>query len=535
MDDSRLVFGIDLGTTYSCVSQVDKFDQAIVLKNFEGDATTPSVIYIDGENVVVGKEAKELSKLEPEKTVSFVKRSISTDDAYTKPTKFPNGLDPTEISAFILKKIVTDANNAGQYPQPIKDVVITCPAYFGTKERLRTKQAGEIAGLNVLAIINEPTAAAIAYGMKVQEQKVILVYDLGGGTFDVTLIRVNGGTITVIATGGDHHLGGVDWDMALAEYLLSRYNKEHGTSHTLDSDPILKNTLLLLAEEQKKRLSAKDTVNSVVTFEGNSSRIVVTRAIFDQLTAFKLDETIEKTKEVVEIAKEKGFTRIDEVLLVGGSSRMPQIKARVDKELGCNAKLTDPDECVAKGAAIYAMNEAYAKASEEYAEGTRDEKPQSIGLVNRTKVLNVTSKTYGIGCTDVYNNKEMVSNLIFANSPLNGNCKASEMFYTVYDNQPGVLLPVYESDVTNVETDKIIEPQMAVAMEGDKPRELKLSKNYPQGTPVEVVFEIDIEGILHVHGEVGKDSIDFDMKIKGVKNNNELAKSAALLAKSNVQ
>ena len=164
MDDSRLVFGIDLGTTYSCVAQVDAFDQAVVLKNFEGKNTTPSVVYFGADNnVIVGDEAKELLKMEPERTVSLVKRSISTDSDYNKPTTFPNGLDPTEISAYILRKIVNDANDAGHYPEPIKDVVITCPAYFGTKERLRTKQAGEIAGLNVLSIINEPTAAAIAY------------------------------------------------------------------------------------------------------------------------------------------------------------------------------------------------------------------------------------------------------------------------------------------------------------------------------------------------------------------------------------
>ena len=537
MDDSRLVFGIDLGTTYSCVSQVDKFDQAIVLKNFEGKNTTPSVVYFgDDNNVIVGDEAKELSKLEPGKTVSYVKRSISTDETYNKPTKFPNGLDPTEISAFILKKIVKDANDAGQFPEPIKDVVITCPAYFGTKERLRTKQAGEIAGLNVMAIINEPTAAAIAYGMKVQEEKIILVYDLGGGTFDVTIIRVNGGTITVIATGGDHHLGGVDWDIALAEYLLSQYNKENGTSYTMESDSGLKNTLLLLAEEQKKRLSARDTVNAVLTYKGTSSTIKISRSIFDQLTEFRLNETIEKAKEVLGIAKGKGFTKVNEVLLVGGSSRMPQIKERVDRELGCDAKLTDPDECVAKGAAIFAMNEAFAIAMEEYAEGTRDERPQSIGMSNRTRVLNVTSKTYGIEFTDDRdNNKQKVSNMIFANSLLDGNCKAAETFATLFDNQTGVVLQIYESDVTDSIRDKIITPNMAVPMEEGEPHELKLTKYWPKDTPIEVVFEIDTEGILHVHGELDKDSVDFEMKIKGVKDNNELANSVALLAKSNVQ
>jgi len=167
-DKSRLVYGIDLGTTYSCISQVDKFDQAVVLRNFEGDATTPSVVYIDGDNVVVGKEAKSLSAEEPEKTVAFIKRHIGVDKSFDNAaTLFPQGKDPVFISSLILKKLVKDANEASDNPEPIKDVVITCPAYFGTKERMQTKQAGKIAGLNVLAVINEPTAAAISYGMRV--------------------------------------------------------------------------------------------------------------------------------------------------------------------------------------------------------------------------------------------------------------------------------------------------------------------------------------------------------------------------------
>lgn len=156
MDKSRAVYGIDLGTTYSCVSQVDKFDQAVVLRNFEGDATTPSAVYFEGpEKVIVGKEAKEMLAAEPENTVVFVKREMGVDASFDKATnRFPYHYDPAEISAFILKKLVKDANSLGDNPEPIKDVVITCPAYFGTKERMQTKQAGEIAGLNVLAIIN---------------------------------------------------------------------------------------------------------------------------------------------------------------------------------------------------------------------------------------------------------------------------------------------------------------------------------------------------------------------------------------------
>jgi molecular chaperone DnaK (HSP70) len=516
-----------LGTTYSCVAQVDEYDKAVVLKNFEGNNTTPSVVYFGANNnVIVGQEAKDLLAFEPQNTVSFVKRSISEDGAYNKPTKFPNGLDPTEISAYILKKIVKDANDAAQNPEPVKKVVITCPAYFGTKERLRTRQAGEIAGLEVLAVINEPTAAAIAYGMRVQDEKIIMVYDLGGGTFDVTIIRVKGGTITVIATGGDHHLGGVDWDTAFAEYLLSVYNKEQGTSYTMDYNAAFKNYLLLTAEDKKKSLTGRDSVKAVITYNGNSSKIEITRAIFDQLTEVKLDETIEKTHEVIDIAKGKGFIRIDEVLLVGGSSRMPQIKARVDKEFGCDAKLTDPDECVAKGAAIYAVNEAFSQAMEEYAEGDREEKPMMIAAANRTRVINVTSKNYGLGCQ--INGKDMIQNMIFSNAPLDGNCRAEDDFSTLVDNQSSIIFPIYESDIN----EKEIERDAADKLEEYT---LELTKRWPKGQGIKVVFEIDCDGILHVHAEIGPDSIDFSLELKGVKNDEEMKQSIAMMAKSKVE
>jgi molecular chaperone DnaK (HSP70) len=531
-DKSRLVYGIDLGTTYSCISQVDKFDQAVVLRNFEGDATTPSVVYIDGNNVVVGKEAKSLSADEPEKTVAFIKRHIGVDSSFDNAaTLFPEGKDPVFISALILKKLVKDANEANDNPEPIKDVVITCPAYFGTKERVQTKQAGQEAGLNVLAVINEPTAAAISYGMRVNERKIIMVYDLGGGTFDVTIIRVDGGTIKVIATGGDHKLGGVDWDMALAEYMLNAYNTEHDTKYTLDSDARLKNLLLLEAEQKKKILTAKPQVRANVTYNGVSTKVEITRELFDQLTEGKLNETIDKTLELLEIAKGKDFEKVDEVLLVGGSSRMPQIKKRIDNELGVNARLDDPDECVAKGAAIFAINEAFAAAIDEYEHDDTGEaeKPKPIANSTRTRIVNVTSKTYG---TDVSDGEGgiVVKNLIFANTALP--TKARESFLTCVDGQSVIPMKVYESDVTDPKNDGIIDERFATQLDD---KVLSLSKYYPQGTSITVVFEIDNEGILSVHAEVDEiDTIDFTLEIKGVKNEKQLELEQAQIAKMNL-
>ena len=526
MDKSRAVYGIDLGTTYSCIAQVDKYDQAVVLANFEGDVTTPSAVYFEDEqHVIVGKEAKGMLATEPDKTVVFVKRQIGIDEAFNKATNnFPYHYDPSEISAFILKKLVKDATDLGDNPAPIKDVVITCPAYFGTKERLQTKQAGEIAGLNVISIINEPTAAAISYGVKSTEPKTVLVYDLGGGTFDVTIINVNGGAIKVIATGGDHHLGGVDWDTLLSEYVLGVFNEQNGTSYSLEDNKELKYSLLLEAERWKKMLSAKQSVKINFNFGGMSCRTEVSRELFDSLTEGKLQETIDATAKVIEIAHQKGLNNIDEFLLVGGSSRMSQVKERIDREFNCDAKLADPDQCVAKGAAIYAMNEAYAQAVRDWEEGEIDVKPETL-RGDRTRVVNVTSKTYG---TDITDNR--VSNIIFANTSLPA--KRQMNFLTQVDGQSGVSMKVFESDFTDEQADAVVEDRFCTLLRDET---LKLSKSYPAGTTVSVTYDIDNEGILHVNAFVDRDVIDFELKIEGVKSAEELQKSIAAIDKTVVE
>jgi molecular chaperone DnaK len=527
MEETRLVFGIDLGTTYSCVAQVDEFDRPTVQKNFDGNNTTPSVVYFEEKDkILVGDVAKEMLKTEPEKTVAFVKREISKDESYDNPGKFPFGTDPTIISSHILKKIVKDANDASQNPIPVNKVVITCPAYFGTKERMRTKQAGEIAGLEVLAIINEPTAAAIAYGMKLDENKTVLVYDLGGGTFDVTVIRVSDKTITVMATDGNHQLGGYDWDRMLADFVLSKFNQEHGSNYTLDSNAMLRNTLMLEAENKKKQLSQRESVNFIVDFEGKSLKVPISRFDFNQLTEVLLDETIDKTTEVIEKAKEKGIAKIDEILLVGGSSRMPQIKERVDAEFHCDSKLTDPDECVAKGAAIFALNESYSAAVEEYNDGDRDEKPKNIGQKSQVRVVNVTSKNYGMS-TYINETEEMIAQIIFSNTSLN-NCHGESTFYTMDNKQSSVNLSIYESDIS----DEFIPLEAGVLLEEEN---FFLNREVEKGTPINVVFQVDTEGILHIYAKLENDSIEFDVKLKGVMNSEQLKNAKFLASKTIVE
>ena len=233
------VFGIDLGTTYSCIAYIDEYGKPVVLKNSDGDLTTPSVVMVETEgNVIVGSEAKRSLEIDPDRTVQFIKRKMGKeDDTFTL-----NGREYSapELSAYILEKLVNDANEELRQQgviengEEIKDVVITCPAYFGMQEREATKTAGEIAGLNVIDIINEPTAAAISYGaMGSEKNETVLVYDLGGGTFDITVMNINGNEISVVCTGGDDTLGGKNWDEALIDYLVERYQEEFGD----DEDP----------------------------------------------------------------------------------------------------------------------------------------------------------------------------------------------------------------------------------------------------------------------------------------------------------
>ena len=214
------VFGIDLGTTYSCIAFVNEHGKPEVIPNFDNNRTTPSVVFFDEDNIIVGEEAKNNIKVYSDQVVSFIKRNMGNSDFIFEYDG--NTYKPEEISSYILKKLVKDAEQNLGFE--ISDVIITCPAYFGINERESTRKAGEIAGLNVRAIINEPTAAALAYGMDKAENKVVLVYDLGGGTFDITMIEIKPDSeINVIVTGGDHDLGGKDWDDKITNYLVQEF------------------------------------------------------------------------------------------------------------------------------------------------------------------------------------------------------------------------------------------------------------------------------------------------------------------------
>ena len=356
---AKYIFGIDLGTTYSCIAYVDESGRAVVVNNSEGTNTTPSVVnFASPSQVVVGQVAKENAVIDPQNTVSLVKTLMGKSNFAIN----YNGEDktPEEVSAYILRKLAEDAGKL--IDTGVKDVVITCPAYFGTAERTATKNAGEIAGLNVIEIISEPTAAALFYGCaKEQEEKTILVYDLGGGTFDVTIMRISAGKIEVICSDGNHQLGGKDWDTEVMNYLAAQFCAETGFDG--DFDEYAQQDLRLKAEKAKQQLSSRPEVPVMLDAAGLRARVSLSRETFDDITRALLNESLEKTDAAIAVAAEKGY-KIDEILLVGGSTRMPQVSKALIEKYGIEPKILEPDEAVAKGAAIYALGAYEIKVEE---------------------------------------------------------------------------------------------------------------------------------------------------------------------------
>lgn len=514
------VFGIDLGTTYSCISYIDEYGKAVVLKNSDGDHTTPSVVMVESEdNIIVGTEAKRSIEIEPDKTVQFIKRKMGKEND----TVVLNGTTyhAPEVSSMILKKIVNDANEelrqtgVIQDGEEIRDVVITCPAYFGMNERQATKMAGELAGLNVLNIINEPTAAAISYGVSGnQKNETVLVYDLGGGTFDITVMSISGSDISVVCTGGDDQLGGKDWDEALMQYVTERYEEENGEDLTEDPETIA--SLYVDVETWKKSLTTREKVNMSVNGPAGRFREELTREKYEELTSDLLNRTKNLLDDVLNTAAKQGYSisNIDKVLLVGGSSRMPQVAAMIERDYHVKPVLADPDEAVAKGAAIYASNEkAYSDfvATEAAKTGKSVEQLTEENLVTgemdkkfaissgnsgsgslKINITNVLSRTYGIGVVDADTNEMIISNMLMINDKLPA--KRTETFSTIEDGQEGIMIKIYESRST----------EKVMALNDRTPIteiEMTFRNPVPAHTPVTMTTALDNSGILHVVAE----------------------------------
>lgn len=554
------VFGIDLGTTYSCVAYIDENNKPVVLKNSEGDLTTPSVVYFESESeVLVGESAKESSKIYPEKAVAFIKRSIGQPNSNV----FINGkeMSPAEVSSYTLKKIVKDANDTLKMEgkiaegEEIKDVVITCPAYFGINERAATKTAGELAGLNVLQIINEPTAAAIMYGVTDnKDEKVVLVYDLGGGTFDVTIIHIKPGEIEVVCTGGDHTLGGKDWDDTIIMYIDDEFQRQTGTSESVLDDPETLQEITLSAEKAKKLLTSKEKAPISVNYKGKRARIELTREKFDELTHPLLDRTIALTKDMLKEANKKGYSEnsINEILLVGGSSKMPQVEKAVKANFGVEPKMFDPDEAVAKGAAIFASKESeYNILLDELSSATGRDKnaikddiesgktsaaaiAESAGAnaaVRRLassegiKIKNVSSRSFGTIALN-NNGEEKLFNLIFKNDSLPK--ETTQSFYPSADGQKDVRIRVLE----NLSS----EPEISTELGNDVGEaSLTLPPGINKDTVIEITFKLNTAGLLELKATEKKANTSVEAKFEVKEDLSEEEKTQAMRRVNNTE
>jgi len=453
------VIGIDLGTTNSCVAVMEG-GEASVIPNPEGARTTPSVVaYANGERLV-GQIAKRQAVTNPDNTVMSIKRKMGSKETVSMGGKT---YQPPEISAMILQKLKADAE--AYLGEVVSQAVITVPAYFSDAQRQATKDAGKIAGLEVLRIINEPTAAALAYGLDKSEEHTVLVFDLGGGTFDVSILELDEGVFQVKATAGNNKLGGDDFDQRIIDHLVNTFRMEQGID--LAADKMAMQRLREAAEKAKIELSGMMTANinlpfiTAVNGEPRHMDITLTRAKFDELTADLVEQTMGPTRQAMNDAG-LAPAQIDRVLLVGGSTRIPAVQEAIKRFIGKEPhKGINPDECVAVGAAIQG------------------------GILNKevkdVLLLDVTPLSLGIETLG-----GVFTKLIDRNTTIP--TQKSQIFSTAADNQPSVEIHVLQGEREMAADNKTLG---RFNLDGIAPA--------PRGIPqIEVRFDIDANGIVHV-------------------------------------
>jgi molecular chaperone DnaK len=513
-------YGIDLGTTYSCVARVDDTGHAEIIKNAVGDDTTPSVVYFEtADSVIVGKDAKANAQLQPDNVVSLIKRQMGKD---IEITVHGQRHTPESISALILRELARAAEEIGG--EPVRDVVITVPAYFGVAEREATRKAGAIAGLNVLSIVDEPVAAALHYdAISAGGTKTLFVYDLGGGTFDTTVIQVSPAEIKVVCTDGDHQLGGANWDDRIVDFLLETFQQEHPEAGGAATSEEFLQELAAAAEEMKKQLSSQQARRFNARYEGAVSKIELTREKFDEITADLLERTRKITERTMATAAEQGVTTFDEVLLVGGSSRMPAVEAML-KGMGFSPRKHDPDLAVAKGAAQYALIESIKVRLPDEDDGTTPGTAveeiadqlnipvEKVRALAGKRVATVVPRAFGIKVVDFdERNNEVfsIAHVLKANTSLPARTEPTR-FATAYPDQVEIQVEVWEQSGSVESADLADNAQIADGTISGLPR-------LPKGSPIDVTFEMELDGLLRVHAVELKTNKDLhiELQIKG--------------------
>jgi molecular chaperone DnaK len=490
MTNNPIAVGIDLGTTYSAIARLDETGRPVTLVNGEGDLVTPSVVLVDGVDVIVGKEAVKALASEAHHIAECAKRDLG-QRVYRKSLdghEYP----PEALQACVLRKLVADARQQiGDFQQ----VVITVPAYFDEVRRKATQDAGYLAGLEVLDIINEPTAAALCHGLQqgylnpqgaaTRPQKIV-VYDLGGGTFDVTIMEIAGTDFRALATDGDAELGGRDWDQRLLDYVADQFARQHGLDPRQDLSAA--GRLWRDCEEAKRTLTARSKAIVPCEYQGRSARVDVSREKFTELTMDLLDRTRFTTRQVLQDAG-LDWGAIDRVLLVGGSSRMPMVREMLRQLSGKEPEMAaSPDEIVAQGAALHA---GLILA-------------RSQGQPPRFSIKNVNSHSLGVVGTDPKTGRKRTAVLVPRNTPLPAT--AQRVFRTQQTGQASILVPIVEGESPSPDACTAIGECIIN----------KLPPQLPAQTPIVVRFHYAANGRLTISVKVGETGQEVKQEITRV-------------------
>ena len=485
------VVGIDLGTTFSVIAHVNEHGQPEIIPNAESDRITPSVILFEDDLVTVGKIAKQNARAMPEQIVEFVKREMGKSKSTFFRTFNGKNYAPEELSALILRKLKQDAE--AYLNTEITDAVITVPAYFHDAAREATRNAGKIAGFNVLQVLNEPTAAALAYGVdQLGTDQNVFVFDLGGGTFDVTLMQVSESSIQMLATNGDHKLGGKDWDDKIITYVAEMFEIEHGENPLQDLHAY--QDLQHSAVGAKESLSKRRKVPIVCGYNGKTTYVELTHEKFQRLTA----ELLERCRALCDVVLSEAdmiWAQIDTVVLVGGATRMPTVQQMIVSMSGkdINPHHVNPDEAVALGAAIQGTLRQISEQPSATPDITEEVMERFIGPDGSPKVTVTDGATHNLGLVVLNPQREHVIHVMIPKMTAVP-CEITDRFGTVDDGQRSVLIEVVQSleqDQRKDEIDLFEAYQLGECL-------LELPPDLPRGTPIQVTYKYNLDQVLEV-------------------------------------
>jgi molecular chaperone DnaK len=526
-------FGIDLGTTNSCIAYVDGAGSLVIVRNALAELTTPSVVYFETpDSISVGQDAKDVALLAPHLVTQFVKREMGVPDrAFSYHRR---SYTPEMISAFILRYLVESAEQAVN--EPVRDVVITVPAYFGVAEREATRRAGEIAGLNVLELLPEPVAAALSYSQheRAAAARHVLVFDLGGGTFDTTVIRLADGEVSVVCTGGDRRLGGTDWDQRIEAYLLTEFARQYPRLDPSADEQFMQD-VRATAESMKRDLSSRSARPGTLRFGDVVAEVELSRDKLEQLADDLLERALDITGKTLAEAQRRGVAGVSEAILVGGMTRMPVVGARLKERFGLETRHHEPDFAVARGAALFARMAGRQRPvglsppgvsfgdDGDDRDGGAEEGRAAVGdAVDARGIMRVaTVVPRGLGVKVVDQNdpnfpasplqaRWYIVHVLPANTPLPASA-GPVRFATGMDNQPGVDIEVWEQEGT-VESEELADnARIGIG-------KLRSLIGLPAGSPIDVTFSMSETGTLTVHAvEPGSGKqVRFDLQIGGM-------------------